>query len=80
MLRSWYPEGVYAWDVVAAVDMTEPDVCQHIDRFVRIATKPGDAQGQTIVEDSQPPNTSICMTPMAEKLKDRVAEIFRLPD
>jgi pyrimidine-specific ribonucleoside hydrolase len=80
MLRSWYPEGVYAWDVVAAVDMTEPDVCQHIDRFVRIATEPGDTQGQTIVEDSQPPNTSICMTPMAEKLKDHVAEIFRLPD
>lgn len=80
MLRSWFPEGVYAWDVVAAVDMTEPDVCQHMDQYIRIVTEPGDGQGQTIVDDSQPSNTSICMTPMAEKLKARVAEVFQLPD
>ena len=80
MLRSWFPEGVYAWDVVAAVDMTEPDLCQREDQFIRIATETGNNQGQTIVDDTQPPNVSICMTPMVEKLKSRVAEVFRLPD
>jgi pyrimidine-specific ribonucleoside hydrolase len=79
MLRSWFPEGVYAWDVVAAVDMTNDDVCQHINQYVSITTQPGNDQGQTLVDDSQLANTSICMTPSTPLLKGRVAETFQSP-
>jgi len=79
MLSSWFPEGVYAWDVVAAVDMNDPDVCQHIDQFVSVSTEPGDEQGQTVVDESQAANMSICMTPAATVLKGRVAEVFQTP-
>lgn len=79
MLRSWFPEGVYAWDVVAAVDMTDSDVCQHSNQYVRIVTQPGNDQGQTLVDDSQLANTSICMKPSTPLLKGRVAEAFQAP-
>jgi pyrimidine-specific ribonucleoside hydrolase len=79
MLSSWFPDGVYAWDVVAAVDMTDSDVCQHINQYVSIATQPGNDQGQTLVDDSQLANTSICITPFTSLLKGRVAEVFQSP-
>jgi pyrimidine-specific ribonucleoside hydrolase len=79
MLSSWYAEGVYAWDVVAAVDLTDPDVCQHIEKYVRIVTEPGDEQGKMVVDDSQPANTSVCLIPLGAVLKDHVAEVFQAP-
>jgi pyrimidine-specific ribonucleoside hydrolase len=79
MLSSWFPEGVYAWDVVAAVDLLDADICQHADRFVHVSTAPGDELGQTLVDEQQPANMSVCMTPSAELLKARVAEVFRTP-
>lgn len=33
MLRSWFSEGVYAWNMVAAADMTSPEACVHSERF-----------------------------------------------
>jgi pyrimidine-specific ribonucleoside hydrolase len=79
MLSSWYPEGVYAWDVVAAVDLTDPNICQHTDKYVWIATEPGDQQGKTIVDDSKPANSSVCLIPLGAVLKDHVAEVFQMP-
>lgn len=79
MLDSWFAEGVYAWDVVAAVDLTDPDTCLHNQHFVSVVTEPGDEQGQTIVDNTQPANTSVCMTPAATVMKRRVAEIFQSP-
>ncbi len=80
MLRFWFPEeGVYAWDVVAAVDMTDSDACKHTNQYVSITTQPGDDQGQTLIDDSQIANTSICMTPLTPFLKGRVADVFQSP-
>lgn len=80
MLRSWFVEGVYAWDVVAAVDLTDAGMCQHADHYVRIDTQPGDKQGQTIVDDAQPANSSVCLTTSTEALKQHVADIFQSPN
>ena len=79
MLRSWFPEGVYAWDVVAAADMTGAEFCQHSDLTIRVATQPGDEQGQTIVEPGEPPNASVCLTPDAPAVKEVVREAFQAP-
>ena len=79
MLRSWFPEGVYAWDVVAAADMTGAEFCQHSDLAIRVATQSGDEQGQTIVEPGEPPNASVCLTPDAPAVKEVVREAFQAP-
>ena len=79
MLRSWFPEGVYAWDVVAAVDMTDPDVCQHIDKHISVLTTLGNEQGQTLADENLPANSSICIYPNNSMVKDRVAEVFQTP-
>ena len=79
MLASWYPEGVYAWDLMAAVDLTNPELCSHSDVHVRVNTQPGIEQGQTIVEDEKVPNTSVCLIPSAEEIKAQVAAVFQLP-
>ena len=67
MLRSWFPTGVYAWDVVAAVDMTNPEHCFHTDQHVWVDTAPGDKQGRTLIDGNKSPNISVCETPMKEK-------------
>lgn len=79
MLRSWSPTGVYAWDLVAAVNATNPNLCQDTQAHLRVVTDPGDQQGHTVVDSSQPANTSVCMTPQAEAVKRRTAQVLGLP-
>jgi purine nucleosidase/pyrimidine-specific ribonucleoside hydrolase len=79
MLRSWFPEGVYAWDVVAAVDLTNPDLCIHTNQYVWVNTKGGDEQGQTLVDENKPPNMIVCVTPQETEIKNRLQEVFDLP-
>lgn len=79
MLRSWFPTGVYAWDVVAAVDLTYPGYCTHEDHFVWVDTTSGNEQGRTIVDDDQTPNMSVCLLPKQDENKAALLEIFNLP-
>lgn len=79
MLRSWFPTGVYAWDVVAAVDMTDPEHCSHFDHYVWVDTAQGDEQGRTIIDDNQPPNMNVCEIPNERNIKNALLEVFELP-
>ncbi|MBN1263879.1 MAG: nucleoside hydrolase, partial [Anaerolineales bacterium] len=79
MLASWYPEGVFAWDLMAAVDLTNPDLCLHSNVHIRVNTQQGMEQGQTIVEDDHPSNTSACIKPSAEEIKEQVISVFQNP-
>ncbi len=79
MLRSWFPTGVFAWDVVAAVDLTDPEYCIHEDHFVWVDTASGDEQGRTLVDDRQAPNMSVCLLPNQDQNKAALLEIFKLP-
>ncbi|MGB2963041.1 MAG: nucleoside hydrolase [Anaerolineales bacterium] len=79
MLRSWFPTGVYAWDVVAAVDMTNPEHCFHTDQHVWVDTAPGDKQGRTLIDGNKSPNISVCETPNEGEVKRLLRDIFDLP-
>ena len=75
MLTSWFPEGVYVWDLVTAVSAANPELCPRVSLSVDILVAPGPDQGRTVITD-QVPNTTVCLAPDAEQIKARAAAIL----
>jgi purine nucleosidase/pyrimidine-specific ribonucleoside hydrolase len=75
MLRSWSPDGVYIWDLVAAVNSTDPAFCPESPFSIDINVTPGPEQGAMLITD-QPPNVSVCLDPDTSNVKARVSGIF----
>lgn len=75
MLDSWSVESAYIWDLVAAVNATEPALCPEVPLSVDILTSPGPDQGQTVVTD-QPQNVTVCLNPDPEQMKALVATVL----
>jgi purine nucleosidase/pyrimidine-specific ribonucleoside hydrolase len=75
MLASWSPSGVYIWDLVTAVNATNPAICPETRLAVDINTAPGPEQGQTVVTDKSP-NASVCLNPDSEQVKLLAASIL----
>ncbi|MCJ7660889.1 MAG: hypothetical protein MUO67_17205, partial [Anaerolineales bacterium] len=72
-LRDLYPYGVYLWDLVAAVNATDPKLCQGERVHIQVVTELGDEEGRTVVGSGQLPNTTVCLIPQAEEIKHRIA-------
>lgn len=68
MLDSWSSTGVYVWDLVAAVNATDPALCPEGSLSVDILVAPGPDQGRTVITD-QPQNTTVCLDPDTEQIK-----------
>ena len=75
MLDSWSPEGVYIWDLVAAVQATNPMVCPEIPLAIDIVTSPGPEQGRTVVTQGEP-NILVCFEPDSGQVKSIAASMF----
>lgn len=75
MLDSWSSDGVYIWDLVAAVHATDPALCPETPLKVDIITADGPKQGQTVIGD-QTPNTLVCLDPDPTLVKGLVATVF----
>jgi pyrimidine-specific ribonucleoside hydrolase len=75
MLDSGSSQGIYVWDLVAAVAATDPALCPAITRSIDVLTAPGPDQGRTVVTD-QPHNTTICLDPDPEQVKALAAAIL----
>ena len=75
MLDSWSVESAYIWDLVAAVNATEPALCPEVPLSVDILTSPGPDQGQTVVTN-QPQNVTVCLNPDPEQMKALVATVL----
>jgi purine nucleosidase/pyrimidine-specific ribonucleoside hydrolase len=75
MLDSWEPEGVYIWDLVAAVHATDPAPCPEVALPVGILTTPGSNLGQTVLTDEHP-NTDVCLDPDPEQVKALAAGVL----
>jgi purine nucleosidase/pyrimidine-specific ribonucleoside hydrolase len=74
-----YPEGAYMWDLVAAVNVTNPDLCGGEQVHVQVVTEPGEKQGHTLVVRDQPANVTAYLTPKADEIKHLVARTLGLP-
>jgi purine nucleosidase/pyrimidine-specific ribonucleoside hydrolase len=75
-LRDLLSGGVYLWDLLTAVNLTNPEVCQAEQRHIQILTEPGPEQGRTVVLPDQAPNATVCLTPREDQVKQRVAQIL----
>jgi len=75
MLNSWSPEGVYIWDLTAAVVAANPSTCPEVSLALDIVTSPGSEQGQTrVIQDV--PNISVCVDPDVGQIKSLSASSF----
>ena len=79
MLSSMSRNGVYVWDLVAAVNVVEPDLCEHQQVHVQVVTRSGDQEGRTIIDKAAPPNAMVCISPNEDGIKRHVAKIFSRP-
>ena len=77
MLRSWFPEGVYAWDLVTAVAVTDTMLCGWENMAIDVILEPENEQGWTRVIEG-PPNVEVCLRPVATGMKARVRAILGL--
>jgi inosine-uridine nucleoside N-ribohydrolase len=75
MLDSWSPEGVYVWDLVAAVQATNPSLCPEVSLAVNIITTPGPDQGRTAVIQGDH-NVAVCLDPDSGQVKALAASIL----
>jgi inosine-uridine nucleoside N-ribohydrolase len=75
MLDNWSSDGVYIWDLVAAVVATDPRLCPDVPLSLNIVTAPGSEQGRTVVTDGTP-NVTVCLDPNAELIRANAAAIF----
>jgi purine nucleosidase/pyrimidine-specific ribonucleoside hydrolase len=75
MLDSWSSTGVYVWDLVAAVNATDPALCPEVSVAVDIIVAQGPDQGRTVITD-QSPNATVCLDPDPEGMKALAAAIL----
>jgi pyrimidine-specific ribonucleoside hydrolase len=77
MLDTWFPEGVYAWDVVTAVNTVHPEFCQSEELHVRVITDKGADEGRTLVVDGEPSNVTACLDPDSTAILAHIQDTFR---
>ncbi len=67
-----------AWDLVAAINLSEPSFCQSTPLRIEVNTdgKPEVNQGQTLAIPNQPPNTNVCLNPSLANLPFSSQELF----
>jgi pyrimidine-specific ribonucleoside hydrolase len=75
MLDSWSPAGVYIWDLVAAVQATNPAICPEVSLPVDIVTTSGPEQGRTAIIRGDP-NVAVCLNPDSGQIKAIAASIL----
>lgn len=77
-LAEMYPEGVYLSDLIAAINTTNPDLCQAERVYVQVLTESGGEEGRTVVLTNQPPNVTTFLTPRVEEVKTHAARIYAM--
>ena len=75
MLDTLSPEGVYIWDLTAAVHATDPAICPEVPLAVDILLDPGPNQGRTVVKN-KPANTAVCLNPDPQIIKGLAAAVL----
>jgi inosine-uridine nucleoside N-ribohydrolase len=75
MLSTRSEKGVYIWDLVAAVQATNPKVCPEAAIALDVITAAGPEQGRTVVKEGAP-NVGVCLDPNRQQVKLLAAYIF----
>jgi purine nucleosidase/pyrimidine-specific ribonucleoside hydrolase len=75
MLDSWDVTGAYIWDLVAAVNATDPGLCPEVPLALDVLVAPGPEQGRTAVVDGDP-NVTVCLEPDPEGVRGLAASVL----
>ncbi len=75
MLDSWSAQGVYIWDLVAAINATDGALCPAAPLAVDILVDPGPEQGKIVLTKAVA-NISACLRPDAEHMRALAAGIL----
>jgi pyrimidine-specific ribonucleoside hydrolase len=78
MLDNWSSEGVYIWDLVAAVQATDLATCPEIPMGMDVVTAAGPEQGRTLAVGGSA-NISVCLEPDPVRIKSVVLSVFQQP-
>jgi inosine-uridine nucleoside N-ribohydrolase len=75
MLDSFSSQGAYVWDLVTAVQATNPSVCPEVPMSLDIVTQTGAEQGRTILTQGAT-NIMVCLTPDKAQVRALSASIL----
>jgi pyrimidine-specific ribonucleoside hydrolase len=78
-LQDIYPDGPSVWDLVSAVNATDPHLCEQEQLHVQIVTESGVEEGRTVIVQGRPPNLTAYMRPDADRIKQAAIRILSLP-
>jgi len=67
---------IYVWDLVAAANILNPDLCRYSDLHIDVVTQQGPTEGATVVDSSAPPNALVCLAPNSGAIKQDVLQVF----
>jgi len=75
MLRSWSPDGVFVWDLVAAITTSDARLCPAVLLAMDVNVTPGPEQGRILITE-QSPNSIACLEPDVGQIKANAASIL----
>lgn len=64
------------FDLLAAVNTTDPQVCEWTDLYLNVVTKPGPELGRTFIDSSATSTTKVCLTPDEDAVRSIVTRVF----
>lgn len=67
---------VLIWDLVAAINVADRDLCEWEELFVEVVLEETDNQGQIVVDGEKGANVSACMIPDRDAYKEAAQQIF----
>jgi len=70
---------VLIWDLVAAINAADRDLCEWQELFVEVVLEETDNQGQIVVIGDQGANVSACMIPDRAAYKNAAQQMFGTP-
>jgi len=69
-------EDAAIWDLMTAVIMLEPDLCDFTPLNLTVITEAGNKLGQSAVLSEGEPNVSVCLEPNADMIRQALVDIF----
>ena len=73
----WGMQETDIWDLMTAVVMLNPSLCEYQPMRLEVITDAGVHNGQTVAIAEGEPNVQVCLEPDAEMIKATLTEVFR---
>jgi purine nucleosidase/pyrimidine-specific ribonucleoside hydrolase len=76
LLDSWNAQEAAIWDVMTAVIMVNPGLCEFTPLHLQVITAAGNTSGQTVLVPDAEPNVHVCLEPDAARIRQYLIDVF----